>query len=268
MPSSALHLRYLRAVYELAHECRDRGDDPLAWREHFCHRLAGLTGAGLVHAGEAAWTERRLRPLRACFWGWENGFIRPVLEQALAEYGSDLKFSPIYRAYCELPPRDFGTCVSRTDVVPDREWDRSLYRELIHSPVGCGHTLMCVLSLSGGGGRVADVSVSREKGERRDFGARHRAVVREAHAAVVPLIGGALARFKEPSPSELPARIRDVLRCLLEGDSDKQVAARLEISRHTVNQYVKVIFNHFGVATRAELVARWVRRGLGNGFAW
>ncbi|MBX9583725.1 MAG: helix-turn-helix transcriptional regulator [Gemmataceae bacterium] len=59
-----------------------------------------------------------------------------------------------------------------------------------------------------------------------------------------------------------------MLRCLLDGDTDKQVAARLGIGPHTVNQYVKAVFRHFGCTTRAELLARWVRRGWGRGFAW
>jgi DNA-binding CsgD family transcriptional regulator len=59
-----------------------------------------------------------------------------------------------------------------------------------------------------------------------------------------------------------------VLRCVLDGDGDKQVAARLRISVYTVNQYVKLIFRHFGVRSRAELMARWVRRGWANGFTW
>jgi DNA-binding CsgD family transcriptional regulator len=54
-----------------------------------------------------------------------------------------------------------------------------------------------------------------------------------------------------------------VLKCLLEGDSDKQIAARLELSSHTVNEYVKRVYAHFGVTTRTELLARWVRRGWG-----
>ena len=42
MPSSALRLRDLRAIYELMHECRDLGDDPIAWRRRF---FAGRIGA-------------------------------------------------------------------------------------------------------------------------------------------------------------------------------------------------------------------------------
>jgi DNA-binding NarL/FixJ family response regulator len=81
-------------------------------------------------------------------------------------------------------------------------------------------------------------------------------------------MGGPLARFTDPSPYELPPRARQVLACLLEGDGDKQVAARLAISGHTVNQYAKAIFQHFGVRSRAELLARWIRRGWGNTFPW
>jgi DNA-binding NarL/FixJ family response regulator len=89
-------------------------------------------------------------------------------------------------------------------------------------------------------------------------------LVREAHAALVPLVGGALARFTDPSPGDLSARTGQVLACLLEGDSDKQIAKRLGLSRYTVNGHTKVIYRHFGVQSRMELLARWVRRGYGN----
>ena len=79
--------------------------------------------------------------------------------------------------------------------------------------------------------------------------------------AIVPLIGGPLAGFTEPSPADLAERPRQVLECLLEGDSDKQIAARLGISRFTVNQYTKTVYRHFQVQGRAELLARWVKRG-------
>ena len=85
---------------------------------------------------------------------------------------------------------------------------------------------------------------------------------------LAPLVGGPLAWFAEPQPSQLPPRVRQVLRCLLEGDGDKQAAARLGISPHTVNVHTKAIFRHFGVQSRAELLARWVRRGWGGRCAW
>jgi DNA-binding CsgD family transcriptional regulator len=103
---------------------------------------------------------------------------------------------------------------------------------------------------------------------RPDFTAREKAVVREAAAIVAPLVGGPLGRYQDASPAELAPRARQVLRFLLEGDGDKQIVARLGISPHTVNQHTKEIYKHFGVRARPELLARWVRRGWGGGFAW
>ena len=96
-----------------------------------------------------------------------------------------------------------------------------------------------------------------------DFVPRARAIVGELHAQFAPLIEGPLAGNNEPSPGGLAPRARQVLRCLLEGDGDKQIAARLGLSRHTVNFYVRRIFAHFHVTTRSELMARWIRRGWG-----
>ena len=59
-----------------------------------------------------------------------------------------------------------------------------------------------------------------------------------------------------------------MLRLLLVGEGDKQIAQALRISPHTVNQYVKMIFGHFRVGSRPELLARWVRRGWSSRAAW
>jgi DNA-binding NarL/FixJ family response regulator len=57
----------------------------------------------------------------------------------------------------------------------------------------------------------------------------------------------------------LPRRMEQTLRSLLGGDSEKQVAAKLGLSQHTVHVYVKQIYKKYGVSTRAELLARWLQ---------
>jgi DNA-binding NarL/FixJ family response regulator len=42
------------------------------------------------------------------------------------------------------------------------------------------------------------------------------------------------------------------LACLLEGDSEKQVAARLGLSPATAHEYVTALYRHFGVQSRAQ----------------
>jgi DNA-binding CsgD family transcriptional regulator len=58
----------------------------------------------------------------------------------------------------------------------------------------------------------------------------------------------------------LSPRMEQTLRTLLSGDSEKQVAARLGLSHHTVHVYVKAIYRKYGVSSRGELLAQWVRQ--------
>jgi len=61
----------------------------------------------------------------------------------------------------------------------------------------------------------------------------------------------------------LAPRCRMVFTQLLHGRSRKQIAADLGLSVHTVNDYVKVLFSHFGVRSTPELLARF-RMGDGR----
>jgi DNA-binding CsgD family transcriptional regulator len=71
-----------------------------------------------------------------------------------------------------------------------------------------------------------------------------------------------------PSPSDLPPRIRQVLRSFLEADSDKQARVRLGLSINTTNSYREHIYHYFGVTSRAEPLTRWSKRGWNNRCTW
>ena len=64
------------------------------------------------------------------------------------------------------------------------------------------------------------------------------------------------------SPDGLPLspRQRQTLQLLLAGNSEKEIATRMDLSPNTVHHYVKAIHRHFGVSSRSELLARWVRK--------
>jgi DNA-binding NarL/FixJ family response regulator len=63
-------------------------------------------------------------------------------------------------------------------------------------------------------------------------------------------------------PSPLTAREREVLRLLVEGLSDKEIAAALGIARATVSDHVSAIRAKLGVPSRAAASALAVRNGL------
>jgi DNA-binding NarL/FixJ family response regulator len=64
----------------------------------------------------------------------------------------------------------------------------------------------------------------------------------------------------EPTPSDLSPRLRQTLACLLQGDSEKQVAARLGLSPATTHQYVTALYRRFGVQSRAQLLTHAFKR--------
>jgi DNA-binding CsgD family transcriptional regulator len=57
----------------------------------------------------------------------------------------------------------------------------------------------------------------------------------------------------------LSPRQRQTLQCLLTGDSEKEVANKLQISRHTVHIYVKELYKRYQVSSRGELLAKCLR---------
>ena len=64
-----------------------------------------------------------------------------------------------------------------------------------------------------------------------------------------------------PDPTAgLTPRHLQTLQRLLAGDSEKEVAVRLGVSRHTVHVYVSGLYRHFDVSSRGELLARFVRQ--------
>lgn len=66
----------------------------------------------------------------------------------------------------------------------------------------------------------------------------------------------------KPAANETPEiseRMRQTLQHLLAGDSEKQVAAKLGLSRNTVHVYVKNLYKYFHVFSRGELLAKCLR---------
>jgi two-component system NarL family response regulator len=66
------------------------------------------------------------------------------------------------------------------------------------------------------------------------------------------------------SHNELSVREREVLQHMFEGKSNKEIAAALSISEHTVNIHVKNILSKLGASGRTEAVTLALRKGILN----
>ncbi len=72
-------------------------------------------------------------------------------------------------------------------------------------------------------------------------------------------------RLPEEAGSQVEAltpREREVLQCLAEGASNKEIALRLAISEHTVKFHINSLLGKLGVQSRTEAVVRATRLGL------
>jgi len=74
-----------------------------------------------------------------------------------------------------------------------------------------------------------------------------------------PHIAKEPARRDPLAGAEMSPRMRQILNCLLTGDSEKQIASKLGISTHTVHTYVKRLHKTLGVASRGELLAKFIQ---------
>jgi len=90
-------------------------------------------------------------------------------------------------------------------------------------------------------------------------------VVHPEVAGRLPSWGAARALTEATSVASgesLSPRESEILGLLAAGLANKEIAARLGISEHTVKFHVTSIFNKLGASSRAEAVALGVRRGL------
>ena len=83
----------------------------------------------------------------------------------------------------------------------------------------------------------------------------------ELHFLLEALAQPALATFRTPADCPLSAREFDVVRCVAEGLTNRQIAQRLKLTEHTVKNYLFRIFDKLEVSSRVEVVLY----ALGNG---
>jgi DNA-binding CsgD family transcriptional regulator len=143
----------------------------------------------------------------------------------------------------------------RSELVPDKIWYASPYYTDLRDPLGLDDTLYAKITVPG---KVIGLSLLRAKGDEP---------FTERQSQLVDLCLSQMAwpfqpddKLTDPRLASLQPRLRKVMQHLLDGDGEKQVAAKLGLSRHTVHEYVKMIYQQLGVSSRSELLSQWVGR--------
>jgi len=253
-------LRYdqVRTLVRLVAEVREiHRFDPAGPRHLIAglNRIIGATAGGCVIDSDFVPEGRgSFRP--AVLDGWEPSTLRALT--VLDSQGSS--FSPLVRGLMRGCPLTAGAVftATRQELVTDRSWYQDPYVCEHLLPTHLDHAIYS--SARGASPRVVQgLGFHREKKD-RPFDARDRALIQLFHVEYGALLLPPQPGFASPVSAQLPPRQRQVLELLVEGLADKEIAERLGISRHTVNQYTKQIYRRFGVTSRAVLTAR-LRRG-------
>lgn len=255
--SQRLRVRDVRGVFRLIGECRELGDDANEWQRHLLTELCRLTGSEVGMRSETGRITRgeRVAGIRIVMdVGWASA---AAADHWRSSVQTDAHWrDPVLRRY--FLDRRLSGVWSMLQLASPAVWQHSRTVREVLLPCGIGDILSSIL-LSPGSGNLNWLLLTRSL-DGRPFDRRECRLLGLFHRELNPLIGSALAGPDDPCPSELPPRLRQTLDCLLDGDSEKQAALRIGISRPTMHQYVTALYRHFGVASRAELLAAFLRR--------
>ncbi len=260
MDQQKVSLKDVRAVMRLIGECRELGADPEAWHAHLVRNMCRLVEAQVGIGANMLDFEKGKTPkgLSVYRTGWPtersealwNEYVGTVPVQRTPEYARLVGFT--------------GTIVTRTraQLYEDQLWYRSATYNEYHKQCGIDHYVFSILRRPNAH-ESKDVYntlwVHRAVGE-RGFTRRDWWLMRTIHAQIGEMMGRELAAPGQPGPGALSPRQRDVLDALLDGDSEKQIAARLKLSQPTVHEHVTAVYRHFEVSSRGELMSKFIGR--------
>lgn len=160
---------------------------------------------------------------------------------------------PVMDVLQTIPGRVVTLC--RRDAIADTDWKKSDHFKRLRKPLNLGPTLYLRISAQSIG-RETIVMILRET-------AAEAFTPRDAYLADLCLSEMAWPftpdmNYTDPAIERLQPRLKKVMKLLLEGDSEKQVAYKLKLSPHTIHEYVKDLYAELRVSSRGELLAQFV----------
>ena len=248
-----LHAHDVRALLRLLGEVRELGASSTAWRAHLAESLQRLCGCRATLALELVF------PAVHPHSGWSA--CRSVGIRVADSAESGIATEDRQRFYDDMLRFDHGTddtlnglvplygthfTRSRADLVDDARWYGSALANETLRAHDCDDFIFSTVPVAPH--THASLTLVRAWGD-RPFGAREKLLVELLHEE--------LAReWRAARELRLSPQQGKVLELLCRGASEKEVAAALEVSTHTVHDHVKALHRVYGVRSRGELMAR------------
>lgn len=253
--SQMVQARDVARLVHLMNELDELPPRPAARMQHAAQSISHLLRAklGAIGFGAGFWPGQQPRFTAAM----GAGAIDPSEQAIFVRYiAGDITIDPCIPKMAADTRSAYS--YRREELVRDQEWygcphvseDRKAARvdDVIYSMRRIGHR-----------GSLQSIAVHRAWGDSRRFCEQDRTLLRLAHLSIARKI----APIAPLTPSQrlarqLSPRLRETLDHLLSGAPEKRIAQTLGLSQHTLHGYVKSIYAHFDVSSRAELMSRWV----------
>ena len=254
-----LNLRDVRKAFRLVGEVRELGSDPQKWRPHMVLALRRLVNAGVVVSSEIHFRKLKTSGRMKVFdigWGSNpDGEVWQINTEREDEQPENFwlaKAAPVEKS---APSAALASGDAPGPLVPPEAADAELVPVRPARKVHGGRYLILSQYALPHAGVVDQLGLHRAVDD-TPFTPAHHKLVRLFHVELGRLWKrDAIRRAKDPTTA-LPPRLSQTLNELLAGSSEKQIAVKLDLSRHTVHNYVKALHQRFGVNSRGELLAR------------
>jgi hypothetical protein len=237
---SILKLSTVRRIFRLVGEIRELGAEPGAWRPHLLNSLSRIIDADLVVSSEVHFrTTGTADVLRVVDIGW-------ILDRSV-----DAQPIQIHTERLEKPQAFWVALCGQQD---HGQQERIVAVKPTQRLRSGGSFILSQYPLTHLGA-VDQLGLHRYDTAKPFTPSDHK-LVRLFHVELGRLWKTDALRKAADATTDLPPRLTQTLEGLLQGSSEKQIAFALGLSQHTVHHYVQALHKRFGVASRAELLAK------------
>lgn len=249
--SQQLSLADIQAAYRLVVEVRERCADPVGWKSFLLAGICHLTGG---RSGFACEAPIRLDPNNVGMrnvveFGWDS----PRQRQVCTDFIQDQRVAADPSIPALIACTGQSVSLLRDQMVDNAAWYGSDHVNVMRRAADSDAFVMSQQMLPELG--IKQFMLISRPWREKPFEQRQRRIVRLIHEELGRLWSHDLQKQRDNPINALPPRLRQALELLRRGDSEKQVAAKLSISRHGAHHLIRRLHRELGVATRGELLA-------------
>lgn len=248
MTKGSFRVDHVRGLLRVMAEAKEHALAGSCAKQALVRGLCALIDAevGILYRGSGPPSPSRLKVQEMVDWGWGTSSDRSRMLSYLSEHGDPLS-TEMARRRADVP-----VVFRRRDLVADDDWYPTELCHEIHRPLRLDDVI-CGMRVSK---ETEDVTVAvfKRRWGARPFSPEERNLV-SLWFEQSRVFGSGRAP-ENPWPARLSRRELETTRLLLRGLSEKEAAAAMNISVHTLHGYVKALYRKLDVASRSELLTR------------